>query len=257
MYNYRADRAREITLALTDASLEKPSRSLVPKGLTFTMTTQYDKTLRLPFVLPPEHPDNILADVMEKAALKNLRVAETEKYAHVTYFFNGGNEKPYGGEERELVPSPKVATYDLQPEMSAAGITEKVVRAIEQGSFDVIVMNYANADMVGHSGKFEPTVRACEAVDAGLGEIYKALKRSGGSWIITADHGNAEMMIDPVTKGPHTYHTINPVPLILVADGAVKLRKGGALKDIAPTVLGILGLEKPKQMKGEDLRVAR
>jgi 2,3-bisphosphoglycerate-independent phosphoglycerate mutase len=254
MYNYRADRAREITLALTEASLEKPSRSLVPKGLTFMMMTQYDKTLRLPFVLPPEHPDNILADVMEKAALKNLRVAETEKYAHVTYFFNGGNEKPYGGEERELVPSPKVATYDLQPEMSAAGITEKVVKAIEQGSFDVIVMNYANADMVGHSGRFEPTVRACEAVDAGVGEIYKALKRSGGSWIITADHGNAEMMIDPVTKGPHTYHTINPVPLILVADGAVKLRKGGALKDIASTVIGILGLERPKQMKGEDLR---
>ncbi len=254
MYNYRADRAREITLALTDGSLEKPSRSLVPKGLTYTMMTQYDKTLQLPFVLPPEHPDNILADAMEKTALKNLRVAETEKYAHVTYFFNGGNEKPYGGEERELVPSPKVATYDLQPEMSAAGITEKVVGAIEQGSFDVIVMNYANADMVGHSGRFEPTVRACEAVDAGLGEIYKTLKRSGGSWIITADHGNAEMMIDPVTEGPHTYHTTNPVPLILVADETVKLRKGGALKDIAPTVLGILGLEKPKQMKGEDLR---
>jgi 2,3-bisphosphoglycerate-independent phosphoglycerate mutase len=254
MYNYRADRAREITLALTDPLLEKPSRSLVPSGLTFTMMTQYDKTLRLPFVLPPEHPDNILAEILEKAALKNLRVAETEKYAHVTYFFNGGNEKPYGGEERELVPSPKVATYDLQPEMSAAGITDKVVRAIEQDSFDVIVMNYANADMVGHSGRLEPTVRACETVDAGLGEIYKALKRSGGSWIITADHGNAEMMIDPVTKGPHTYHTTNPVPLILIADQAVKLRKDGALKDIAPTVLGILGVDKPKQMKGEDLR---
>ncbi|MGA8026023.1 MAG: 2,3-bisphosphoglycerate-independent phosphoglycerate mutase [Bryobacteraceae bacterium] len=255
MYNYRADRAREMTMALTDSSLEKPARSLVPKSLTYTMMTQYDKTFTLPYVLPAEHPDNILADVMEKAGWKNLRVAETEKYAHVTYFFNGGNEKPYGGEERELVSSPMVATYDLQPEMSAAGITEKVVGAIERGRFDVIVMNFANADMVGHSGKLEPTIRACEAVDVGLSQIYGALKRHGGSWLITADHGNAEMMVDPVTKGPHTYHTTNPVPLIFAANDQVALRQDGALKDIAPTVLGILGLEKPRQMKGEDLRV--
>ncbi|MBV9268086.1 MAG: 2,3-bisphosphoglycerate-independent phosphoglycerate mutase [Acidobacteriaceae bacterium] len=255
MYNYRADRAREITLALTDAKLERPSRSLVPRNLTYTMMTQYDKTFGLPFVVPPEHPDNILAEVMEKAQWKNLRVAETEKYAHVTYFFNGGNEKPYGGEERELVASPKVATYDLKPEMSAAGITEKVVHAIEQGSFDVIVMNYANADMVGHSGKMEPTVRACEAVDAGLGQIHDALKRCGGSWIITADHGNAETMIDPVNKGPHTYHTTNPVPFIYAGADGMQLRQGGALRDIAPTILGILEMEKPAQMKGEDLRV--
>ncbi|HEY6986734.1 MAG TPA: 2,3-bisphosphoglycerate-independent phosphoglycerate mutase, partial [Bryobacteraceae bacterium] len=228
MYNYRADRAREITLALTDASLERPSRTLVPKNLAYVMMTQYDKNFRLPYVLPPEHPDNILADVMERARWKNLRVAETEKYAHVTYFFNGGNEKPYGGEERELVASPKVATYDLQPEMSAAGITANVVRAVEQGSFDVIVMNYANADMVGHSGKIEPTIRACEAVDAGLGEIYKALKRCGGSWLVTADHGNAECMIDPVTKGPHTYHTTNPVPFLYMTNDAVRLRSKGA-----------------------------
>ncbi len=255
MFNYRADRAREITMALTGISLEQPSRSLVPRDLTYTMMTQYDKTLPLPFVLPPEHPDDILADVMARSDLKNLRVAETEKYAHVTYFFNGGNEKPYAGEERELVPSPKVTTYDLQPEMSAAGITANVVKAIEQNSFDVIVMNYANADMVGHSGKLEPTLRACEAVDAGLSEIYKTLKRTGGSWIITADHGNAEEMIDRVTKGPHTYHTTNPVPLIVVGNEPIKLRGGGALKDIAPTVLGILGGEKPNQMKGTDLRL--
>jgi 2,3-bisphosphoglycerate-independent phosphoglycerate mutase len=255
MYNYRADRAREITMAFTDRALEQPSRSLVPKNLTYTMMTQYDKSFGLPFVLPPEHPDNILADVMARANWKNLRVAETEKYAHVTYFFNGGNEKPYPGEERELVASPKVATYDLQPEMSAAGITEKVVKAIEQGGFDVIVMNYANADMVGHSGRMEPTVRAVEAVDAGLGEIYKALKRCGGSWLVTADHGNAEMMVDPNTKGPHTYHTTNPVPMILMTNNGVKLRQDGALKDVAPTVLGVLGLEKPKHMQGSDLRV--
>ena len=256
MYNYRADRAREITQAFTDPKLEKPSRSHVPKNLTYTMMTQYEKSFPLPYVLPPEHPDNILAEVMEKAGWKNLRVAETEKYAHVTYFFNGGNEKPYKGEERELVPSPKVATYDLKPEMSAAGITAKVVEAIEKGNFDVIVMNYANADMVGHSGKVEPTVRACEAVDAGLGEIYSALKRCGGSWIVTADHGNAEMMIDPATKGPHTYHTTNPVPLIYLSNDAPTLRSEGALKDIAPTIIGVLGLDKPKQMKGEDLRKA-
>jgi 2,3-bisphosphoglycerate-independent phosphoglycerate mutase len=256
MYNYRADRAREITMALTDPTLEKPVRSFVPKNLTYTMMTQYDKSFTLPFVLPPEHPDNILAEVMQAANWKNLRVAETEKYAHVTYFFNGGNEKPYKGEERELVASPKVATYDLMPEMSAAGITEKVVHAIEQGSFDVIVMNYANADMVGHSGKMLPTVKACETVDAGLGEIHKALKRCGGSWIVTADHGNAELMIDPLTKGPHTYHTTNPVPLIYMTNDDLRLRQNGALRDIAPTILGALGLEKPSQMKGQDLRIA-
>jgi 2,3-bisphosphoglycerate-independent phosphoglycerate mutase len=256
MYNYRADRAREITLALTDAHLERPARSLVPKNLTYTMMTQYDKRFPLPFVLPPEHPDNILAEVMERANWKNLRVAETEKYAHVTYFFNGGNEKPYKGEERELVASPRVATYDLQPEMSAAGITAKVVQAIEQGSFDVIVMNYANADMVGHSGKLAPTIRAVEAVDAGLSEIYSALKRCGGSWLITADHGNAETMIDPVTHGPHTYHTTNPVPFVFLTNERVTLRQDGALKDVAPTILSILGIEQPAQMKGQDLRQA-
>ncbi len=254
MYNYRADRAREMTMALTDANLEKPSRSLAPKNLTYTMMTLYDKSFTLPYVLPPEHPDNILAEVLERANWKNLRVAETEKYAHVTYFFNGGNEKPYRGEERELIASPKVATYDLQPQMSAPGITQTIVKAIEQGSFDLIVMNFANADMVGHSGKLEPTIRACEAVDAGLGEIHSAIRRCGGSWLVTADHGNAEMMVDPATKGPHTYHTTNPVPFIYMSNGEVRLRPGGALKDIAPTVLGILGLEQPAQMKGQDLR---
>ena len=242
MYNYRADRAREITMALTGLVADLPSRSSVPRNLTYTMMTQYDSSFPLPFVLPPEHPDNILADVMQKANWTNLRVAETEKYAHVTYFFNGGNEKPYTGEERELVASPKVATYDLQPDMSAAGITSKVTKAIESGGFELIVMNFANADMVAHSGKLEPTVRACEAVDAGLGEIYKTLKRCGGSWIITADHGNAEMMVDPVTGGPHTYHTTNPVPLIYMSNDPVTLRQNGAFKDVAPTMLGALGL---------------
>src|SRR5499427_3101855 len=192
---------------------------------------------------------------MAQLNCKNLRVAETEKYAHVTYFFNGGNEKPYAGESRELVASPKVATYDLKPEMSAPGITEVVVKAIEKGGLDVVVMNYANADMVGHSGKMAPTVQAVEAVDAGLHDIYAALRRCGGSWIITADHGNAETMIDPVTKGPHTYHTTNPVPFIVVDEARRPLRQGGALQDIAPTLLGLFGISQPKEMTGRDLHI--
>jgi 2,3-bisphosphoglycerate-independent phosphoglycerate mutase len=254
-FNFRADRAREMTMALTDTKLDRPSRSLAPKNLHYVTMTRYDKTFTLPYVLPPEHPDNILANVMAQLNWKNLRVAETEKYAHVTYFFNGGNEKPYPGEERELVPSPKVATYDLKPEMSAAGITDVIVKALEGGSFDVIVMNFANADMVGHSGKMEPTVRAVETVDACLGRIYQVLRARNGAWIITADHGNAETIIDPVTHGPHTYHTTNPVPLILVTDDAhVKLRAGGSLRDIAPTLLAVLGESQPKEMTGRDLR---
>jgi 2,3-bisphosphoglycerate-independent phosphoglycerate mutase len=254
-FNFRADRGREMTRALTDPALEQPSRSAAPKNLRFTTMTEYDKTFQVPFVLPREHPNNILADVMAQLNWKNLRVAETEKYAHVTYFFNGGNEKPYPGESRELVPSPKVATYDLKPEMSAQGITDVVVKAIEGREFDVIVMNYANADMVGHSGKMAPTVLAVEAVDAGLGQIYDTLRRVGGTWMITADHGNAETMIDPVTKGPHTYHTTNPVPFILVSDSRVMLRSSGALQDISPTVLGFLDEKQPKEMTGRDLRL--
>jgi 2,3-bisphosphoglycerate-independent phosphoglycerate mutase len=254
-FNYRADRGREMTMALMDPTLEKPSRAAAPKNLHFTTLTEYDKSFKVPFVLPREHPNNILADVMAQLNWKNLRVAETEKYAHVTYFFNGGNEKPYAGESRELVQSPKVATYDLKPEMSAQGITDVVVKAIEGRAFDVIVMNYANADMVGHSGKMAPTILAVEAVDAGLGQIYAALQRSGGTWMITADHGNAETMIDPLTKGPHTYHTTNPVPFILVSESRVMLRSSGALQDISPTVLGFLDEKQPKEMTGRDLRI--
>jgi 2,3-bisphosphoglycerate-independent phosphoglycerate mutase len=245
-FNYRADRGRQMTQALLESPLK----------LHFTTMTQYDKTLDAPFVLTKETPNNILANVMAAEKWKNLRVAETEKYAHVTYFFNGGNEKAYAGEEREMVASPKVATYDLQPTMNAEGVTAAVVRAIDQRDFDVIVMNFANADMVGHSGKMEPTVRAVEAVDAGLGEIYAALRRKGGRWIVTADHGNAETMIDPVTKGPHTYHTTNPVPLIVVDEEKRPLRTGGSLRDIAPTILGMLKVSQPKEMTGRDLRDA-
>jgi 2,3-bisphosphoglycerate-independent phosphoglycerate mutase len=243
-FNYRADRGREMTQVLTESPLK----------LHFTTMTQYDKALPVPFVLSKEHPNNILANVMAAEQWKNLRVAETEKYAHVTYFFNGGNEKPYTGEEREMVASPKVATYDLKPEMSAEGITEVTIGAIEKRAFDVVVMNFANADMVGHSGKMEPTVRAVETVDACLGRIYDALRRKGGRWIITADHGNAEMMIDPVTKGPHTYHTTNPVPFLVVDEDRRPLRSKGSLQDIAPTILGMLRVAQPVEMTGRDLR---
>ena len=244
-FNYRADRGRQMTQSLVDSSLK----------LHFTTMTQYDKKFPVPFVLAKQLPTNILANVMAAEKWRNLRVAETEKYAHVTYFFNGGNENAYPGEDREMVQSPHVATYDLQPEMSCEDVTEVVVKSIESRSHDVIVMNYANADMVGHSGQIEPTVRAVEAVDAGLGRIYAALRRSGGRWLITADHGNAEMMIDPVTKGPHTYHTTNPVPFIVVDDEKRPLRSGGSLQDIAPTVLGMFGVSQPAEMTGRDLRV--
>ncbi len=244
-FNFRADRARQTSSALAER---------LP-NLHLTTMTRYDRTFSFPYVLSPQHPDNILADVFAQLNWKNLRVAETEKYAHVTYFFNGGNEKPYPGEERELVPSPKVPTYDLKPEMSAEGITGVVVKAVESGDFDVIVMNFANADMVGHSGKMEPTTQAVEAVDACLDRIYDAIRRKGGAWIISADHGNAETMIDPVTRQPHTYHTTNPVPFIVVNGGGRTLRSGGSLQDISPTLLAVLGVDQPSQMKGRDLRV--
>ncbi|HEX4273840.1 MAG TPA: 2,3-bisphosphoglycerate-independent phosphoglycerate mutase [Bryobacteraceae bacterium] len=245
-FNYRADRGREMTEALT--------RDSVPHNLHFTTMTQYDRTLPVPFVLSKEPLDNILANVFAQLNWKNLRVAETEKYAHVTYFFNGGLEKSFAGEERELVASPKVATYDLKPEMSAEGITNVVIDAMGKKDFDVIIMNFANADMVGHSGKMEPTVRAVETVDACLGRIWQQLRARNGRWIITADHGNAETMIDPVTHGPHTYHTTNPVPFILVDDSGDKLREGGALQDIAPTILSVLGERQPPDMSGHDIR---
>jgi 2,3-bisphosphoglycerate-independent phosphoglycerate mutase len=256
-YNFRADRARQMTAALAAPDFDKFADPQRPKNLLFVAMTQYDKNWPwLNAVIKPDKLEHILAQVFADLNYRNLRTAETEKYAHVTYFFNGGVEKPYHGEERILVPSPKVATYDLKPEMSAAGITDTVVKAIEKGEFDAIIMNYANADMVGHSGKLEAAIRAVEAVDAGLEQIFRTLKPRGGAWIITADHGNAETMIDPLTGGPHTYHTTNPVPLILVSENEkLRLRSGGALRDIAPTLLGVLGQKRPAEMTGNDLRI--
>jgi 2,3-bisphosphoglycerate-independent phosphoglycerate mutase len=273
-FNFRADRVRQITRALTrnsglneqggsdlpgaddlDAAIP---RDRVPKKLNYVCMTRYDKNFRLPVVIPPESLDNILATVMGGMKMRNLRVAETEKYAHVTYFFNGGVEQAFPGEDRTLVPSPKVATYDLKPEMSAAGIADTVVKAVEDGTFDVLIVNFANADMVGHSGKIEPTIKAVETVDACLGRIELAVRAKGGAMLITADHGNAEMMIDPATGGPHTAHTTNPVPFIVIAENSKKfsLKSGGSLRDISPTILGMLGIPEPKEMTGVDLRAA-
>ena len=256
-FNFRADRARQMTYALAAPDFDKFNDAKRPKNLFYVAMTQYDKNWPwLQSVVKPEKLEHILAQVFAGLNYKNLRTAETEKYAHVTYFFNGGVEKPFEGEERILVPSPKVATYDLKPEMSAEGITDTVVKAIEKGEFDAIIMNYANADMVGHSGKLEAAIKAVEAVDAGLGKIYQTLKPRGGAWIITADHGNAETMIDPKTGGLHTYHTTNPVPFILVTENdRLKLRPGGALRDIAPTLLGVIGEKSPAEMTGNDLRI--
>jgi len=258
-FNYRADRARQMTYALAAPGFDKFSDAARPKNLFYVGMTQYDKNWPwLKFVIAPEKLEHILAQVFAELQYKNLRTAETEKYAHVTYFFNGGVEKPFAGEERILVPSPKVATYDLKPEMSAQGITDTVVKAIAGQEFDAIVMNYANADMVGHSGKLEAAIKAVEAVDAGLAQIYQALKArfDDAAWIITADHGNAEMMIDPKTGGAHTYHTTNPVPLILVSgEKELRLNPGGSLRDLAPTMLSALGQLSPAEMTGQDLCV--
>jgi 2,3-bisphosphoglycerate-independent phosphoglycerate mutase len=271
--NFRADRARQITRVLARESglNEKGGRDLegwesldeaiprseIPKKLHYLCMTQYDKLYELPVIIPPESLDNILANVLSAHQLRNLRVAETEKFAHVTYFFNGGIETPFPGEERILCPSLKVATYDLAPEMKAECIGDNIVKAVNDTAFDLIVSNFANADMVGHSGKLEPTIKACEYIDAQLGRIYKAIKERNGNWLITADHGNAEQMVDPVTGGPHTAHTTNPVPFIYVGEEAnqYRLRTDGSLRDISPTLLNLLNLGLPKEMTGGDLRV--
>jgi 2,3-bisphosphoglycerate-independent phosphoglycerate mutase len=259
-YNFRADRARQTSRALAEPGFDKFTDAKRPKNIHFTGMSQYDKTFAwMHYLLTQQKYEHILAQVFAESNYKNLRVAETEKYAHVTYFFNGGVEKPFPGEERILVPSQKVPTYDLKPEMSAAGIADAVTNAIRKGDFDAIIMNFANADMVGHSGKLEAAIKAVETIDECLGRIRQAMHDAGDTaWIITADHGNAETMIDPVTGGPHTYHTTNPVPFIIVSnDSRVTLNAGGALRDIAPTMLGVLGVQEPIEMTGRDLRITR
>ena len=256
MGNFRADRAREILACLVDPAFDGFAR---PRQIAWAGKlglTEYSKDLNafLGTLFPAESLSNILGEVVSGAGLRQLRIAETEKYAHVTFFFNGGRETVFPGEERILVPSPKVATYDLQPEMSAKGVTDKLVNAITGGTFDVIVVNYANGDMVGHTGFLNAAIKAVETVDACLGRLEQAVKTAGGTMLVTADHGNAELMRDPVTGEPHTAHTTGPVPLVLLAPPAgITAIASGRLADVAPTILSLLGLAQPAEMTGHSL----
>lgn len=251
-FNFRSDRAREITRAFIDNNFNGFERKIFPRT-HFVCMTRYDETFKVPVVFPPENLKNILADIISFHHFKQLRIAETEKYAHVTFFFNGGRETPVDGEERVLVPSPKVATYDLAPEMSAYHVTDEVVKAISSGKFDLIILNYANLDMVGHTGIFDAAVKAAEAVDKCIGRVLEAVTAAHGLLILTADHGNAEQMLDETggVHTPHTAHTCNPVPF-LFCDIKVRLRNG-ILADIAPTLLEVLTIEKPEEMTGKSL----
>jgi 2,3-bisphosphoglycerate-independent phosphoglycerate mutase len=256
MANFRADRARQILTVLLDPAFDGFARQRVVKFGAALGMVEYSSALAklLPCLFAPEELTNTIGEVVSKAGLKQLRIAETEKYAHVTFFFNGGEERLFPGEERILVPSPKVATYDLQPEMSADEVTDKLVAAIESKSFDFIVVNFANTDMVGHSGILGAAIKAVEAVDRCLGRLYQAVKAKGGALVITADHGNAEMMRDAATGEPHTAHTLNRVPFIVVTPQGKSLHiADGRLADVAPTLLKLLQLPQPKEMTGRSL----
>ncbi|EPF9729971.1 2,3-bisphosphoglycerate-independent phosphoglycerate mutase [Vibrio fluvialis] len=249
--NYRADRARQITRTfVTDfAGFE---RKVFP-ALNFVMLTQYAADIPLPAAFPPASLENTYGEWLSKAGKTQLRISETEKYAHVTFFFNGGVENEFDGEERQLVASPKVATYDLQPEMSSKELTDKLVAAIKSGKYDAIICNYPNGDMVGHTGVYEAAVKACEAVDECIGRVVEAIKEVDGQLLITADHGNAEMMVNPETGGVHTAHTNLPVPLIYVGSKDIALKEGGKLSDLAPTMLALTDQEIPAEMSGQVL----
>ncbi|EOV1174774.1 2,3-bisphosphoglycerate-independent phosphoglycerate mutase [Vibrio fluvialis] len=249
--NYRADRARQITRTfVTDfAGFE---RKVFP-ALNFVMLTQYAADIPLPAAFPPASLENTYGEWLSKAGKTQLRISETEKYAHVTFFFNGGVENEFDGEERQLVASPKVATYDLQPEMSSKELTDKLVAAIKSGKYDAIICNYPNGDMVGHTGVYEAAVKACEAVDECIGRVVEAIKEVDGQLLITADHGNAEMMVNPETGGVHTAHTNLPVPLLYVGSKDIALKEGGKLSDLAPTMLALTDQEIPAEMSGQVL----
>ena len=252
-FNFRPDRARELTRALVDPDFAGFEREKGFFPLTYICMTQYDATMpNVEVAYRPESLTNTLGEYLSRLGKTQLRIAETEKYAHVTFFFNGGVEAPYEGEDRVLIPSPKVATYDLQPEMSAYAVTDEAVRRIESGRYDVIILNYANCDMVGHTGVFEAAVKAVEAVDTCLGRLLAALEKAGGRAFLTADHGNADQMADE-NGAPFTAHTTNPVPFVAIGFGDIKLRSGGRLADIAPTMLQAMGLPQPEEMTGRSL----
>ena len=250
-FNFRPDRAREITRCLVDPEFKEFETE--PLDLHYVCFTQYDETIpKVHIAFQPEELKNTFGEYIAKKGLTQLRIAETEKYAHVTFFFNGGEEKQYLGEDRILVPSPKVETYDLKPDMSAYEVTQKVVEAINSEKYDTIILNYANPDMVGHTGSLEATIKAIETVDECVQKVVEAMQEKNGIILMTADHGNAEQMIDYKTGEPHTAHTTNPVPLVLIGAEGVKLKEG-KLADLAPTMLELMGLEKPEEMTGESL----
>ena len=253
-FNFRPDRAREITRAINFTDFNGFERKAVRKNLNYVMFTKYDETFDLPVAFPPHKLTNILGDVLDANGIKQYRTAETEKYAHVTFFFNGGVEKPNKLETRVLVNSPKVATYDLQPEMSAFEVCDKVLEALDDEQYQFILVNFANPDMVGHTGVFDAAVKACETVDTCVGKIVAKAKEKGVKMLLTADHGNAECMEDPETHKPFTAHTTNVVPLFLINDShELKAEDGAALCDVAPTVLELLGIKQPEEMTGHSL----
>ncbi|MES2821871.1 MAG: 2,3-bisphosphoglycerate-independent phosphoglycerate mutase [Pseudomonadota bacterium] len=251
--NFRADRARELTRAFVEADFSEFPRTRQPRLAGFVTLTQYAASIPAPCAFAPASLDNVLGEYLAKHGKTQLRIAETEKYAHVTFFFSGGREDPFEGEERILIPSPNVATYDLQPEMNAPIVTDRIVEAIEQQRYDVIIVNYANGDMVGHTGVFEAAVKAVECLDACVGRIVQALDKVGGEALLTADHGNVEQMEDESTGQAHTAHTCEPVPFIYIGKRQVALREGGVLADVAPTLLHLLGLEQPMEMTGRSI----
>ncbi len=250
--NYRSDRARQITRPFIEPDFDCFDRGVAPVLGRFVSLTEYSSDFDVPVAFPPERMVNVFGEYLANHGLRQLRIAETEKYAHVTFFFNGGREEPFPDEERILVPSPKVTTYDMQPEMNAPMLTDKLVEAIESGQFDVIICNYANPDMVGHTGNFEAAVKAIEALDICLGRIDEALKKVGGEMLITADHGNAEKMRDERTGQAHTAHTTDPVPLIYVGRPA-RMLPNGALSDVVPSMIYLMGMDKPTEMTGSSL----
>ncbi|MGI6567822.1 MAG: 2,3-bisphosphoglycerate-independent phosphoglycerate mutase [Firmicutes bacterium] len=251
-FNFRADRARQITRAFTDDEFSGFQRRKFPKT-TFVGMARYDETINAPYAFPPQDLKNTLGEVVAQAGWRQLRIAETEKYAHVTFFFSGGDEETFPGEDRKLVPSPKVATYDLKPEMSAPEVAAEAVKAINSDEYDLIVLNFANCDMVGHTGILDAAVKAVETIDSCVDQVVTAMLARGGYVVLTADHGNAEQMVDYDTGEPHTAHTVNPVPVVLITDRLDIAVRDGILADLAPTVLDLLELEQPPEMTGKSL----
>ncbi len=254
-FNFRPDRARQLTRAFVDQDFAGFARPQKP-DVAFTCLAEYDATIAAPVAFPPQEITNTLGEVLSAQGLRQLRIAETEKYAHVTFFFNGGVETPNPGEERQLIPSPKVATYDLKPQMSAEEITRETVKHVGDDTYDAIIMNFANLDMVGHTGIMEAAIAAVETVDSCVGKVVEAVLAKGGALLLTGDHGNADVMVDPQTGVPHTAHTLNPVPCLAIVPGRENFKlRDGILADVAPTALAIMGITKPEQMTGQSLIV--